>query len=488
MKKKIFINLIVLLSIIIMPISLFAENGVDSKNQANVTFKYNPEEQKEVEGIPEIGCKAAYIAEPITGKVLYEKNSHEKMYPASTTKILTALLALEKCQLTDTAVVSQQAIDIVPEGYSNANLKAGETHTINDLLYALLLPSANEAANVLAEHISGSVEEFAELCNNRAAELGCENLHFTNANGLHDENHYCTAYDLYLIAKECRKYEAFNEIVKTKTYTLPSTDIYPEKRIIKNTNELLYPGLYYYANCTGIKTGYTTPAGECLVASSSYNDLELISVVLGGKSSNNKGLNERFYDTKRLCEFVYDNYSIKEIANNGDHVANLSVGKANNETKALDVIVGNDISTILPNDLNKENLLTNVYINEDIEAPIEQNQVLGHIDYHADGLVYTTDIIASHSVQKLPYTLYNIAVVGIVVLTLGIFIILIKKSKRYKIIIIIIEIAIITGVYIAVSPLVKEYIENTKTIITPVEDKKIEEQDTQDIEIEEEQV
>ena len=113
---------------------------------------------------------------------------------------------------------------------------------------------------------------------------------------------------------------------------------------------------------------------------------------------------------------------------------------------------------------------------------------MGHIDYHADGLVYTTDIIASHPVQKLPYTLYNIAVVGVVVLTLGVFIILIKKSKRYKIIIIIIEIAIITGVYIAVSPLVKEYIENTKTIITPVEDKKIEEQDTQDIEIEEEQV
>ncbi len=161
-----------------------------------------------------------------------------------------------------------------------------------NLLYALILPSANEAANVLAEHVSGSVESFAQLCNDRAKQLGCETLHFTNANGMQDENYYCSAYDLYLIAKECRKHEIFNDIVKTKTYTLPSTDIYPNKRTIKTTNELLLSGKYNYEYCTGIKTGYTTLAGECIVASSSCNNMDLISVVLGGKQVNDKGLND----------------------------------------------------------------------------------------------------------------------------------------------------------------------------------------------------
>lgn len=220
-----------------------------------------------------ICCKAAYVAEPNTGKVIYEKNAHEALYPASTTKILTALVTMENCRMTDTAVVSQHALDLVPSGYSNAKLQAGEEFTIRDLLYALLIPSANEAANVLAEHVSGSIEDFAALCNKRAKELGCETLHFVNPNGMHNEDHYCSAYDLYLIAKECRKNEIFNEIVKTKTYSLPSTKVYPGTRTLKTTNEMLLPGTYYYSYCTGIKTGHTTPAGECLVASSEYNNI-----------------------------------------------------------------------------------------------------------------------------------------------------------------------------------------------------------------------
>ena len=245
--KKNILTIVLIILMAFIPLSIYAENDINSNYKANVVFKYIKEEQKELEGFPEIGCKAAYVADPNTGKVLYEKNAHEVLYPASTTKILTALLAMEKCQMNDTAVVSQHALSLVPAGYSNASLQAGEEHTIKDLLYALLLPSANEAANVLAEHISGSIEEFAKLCNNRAKELGCENLHFVNANGMHDENHYCSAYDLYLVAKECRKHEVFNEIVKTKTYDLPSTKIYPWKRTIKNTNELLLPGTYYYS-------------------------------------------------------------------------------------------------------------------------------------------------------------------------------------------------------------------------------------------------
>ena len=440
MKKRLFISVIVI-CLLMMPINCFADVIEDASSEVqksesnytpNVTVKYVEQNQAKLEGLPNVGCKAVYIAEPTTGKVIYEKNAHEVLYPASTTKILTALLTLENCKMDETAIVSKNAVDLVPDGYSNAKLQPGEELTIEDLLYALMLPSANEAANVLAEHISGSVEAFAELSNKRAKELGCEHLHFVNPNGIHDTNHVCTAYDLYLIAKECKKYDIFNEIVKTTSYTLPSTDIYPGTRTIKTTNDLLLNGTYYYEYCTGIKTGTTTPAGQCLVASSFKDDIELIAVVLGG-ATNANGLAERFYDTKRLFEYTYDTYSIKQIAEYGKVVITLDVGKAKKDSRELDVIVDTDISTIVPNDLDVENILTTVSIKDNIVAPIKENEVLGQITYEADGLEYTTNLIASHSVDKLPYMLYNAIIIGTVAFTIFIiFILLIKSKKRNR--------------------------------------------------------
>lgn len=446
MKKSAFISIIIAF-ILVLPINVLANNnenvttsntaanyGASLDNQSKITITYKKDEQSVLENIPQIGCKAAYVVEPTTGKVIYEKNAHEKMYPASTTKILTALIALEKCQPTDKAVVSKNAISLVPEGYSNAKLQVGEELTISDLLYALLVPSANEAANVLAEHVSGSVEAFAELCNNRAKELGCETLHFVNPNGLHDDNHYCSAYDLYLIAKECEKHEIFNEIVKTKSFTLPITNVYSRRdRTFTNTNLLILPNSssYYYPYCTGIKTGHTTPAGECLVASSSHNNINLISVVLGGEI-NNKGLNERFFDTKQLFDFTYDNYALKDIINKNHVITNVNVKNATKETASLDVIVNVDISTIVPNDIDINNIRSSVELDDNISAPIKQNQVLGKITFYADGLNYTTDLIASHAVEKLPFWLYNIIVGGSILLVLIILLVCAKKHKINK--------------------------------------------------------
>lgn len=438
MKRIILISILILV-ILLSPVRILANNNINM-NQKNVTLdykseitlKYKQDEQKIIENVPKIGCKAAYIVEPVSGKIIYEKNAHEKMYPASTTKILTALIAIEKCEMTDVAVVSRNAINLVPEGYSNAKLQVGERLSISDLLYVLLVPSANEAANVIAEHISGSVEAFAELCNSRAKDLGCETLHFTNPNGLHDNNHYCSAYDLYLIAKECQKHEIFNEIVKTKSFTLPATNAYSANdRIFTNTNYLILPNStsYYYPYCTGIKTGHTTPAGECLVASSSHDNIDLISVVLGG-GTNSKGLNERFYDTKQLFDFAYENYAFKEIINKNKVISTIDVQHATKETASLDVIVSNNISTIVPSDINIENIHKTIYIAEDISAPITQNQVIGQITFSVDGLNYTTNLIASHDVEKLPYWLYNSIVIGFVMLILIILIILKKRKKK----------------------------------------------------------
>ncbi len=414
-----------------------SESGVDPEGPAKVTFEYNKDEQKVLDSIPEIGCKAAFVAELTTGKIVYEKNAHEKMYPASTTKILTALLVLENCELTDKAVVSQKALDLVPEGYSNANLMAGEEFTIYTLLQALLIPSANEAANVLAEHVSGSVEAFAELCNKRAEELGCEMLHFVNPNGVHSEDHYCTAYDLYLIAKECRKHDAFNEIVKTESFTVPATEVYKKSdRTYSNSNLLIIPSSqkYYYPFCTGIKTGFTTPAGQCLVSSSSYENVDLICVVLGG-GTNSLGLSERFYDTIQLFEYVYNNYSYKTIAEENEVIVTVDVDKATKDTSSLDVVIDTEISSVLPKDIDRENIETVITIQNDIEAPIEQDQVLGEVTFKADGVNYTTYLIASHDVEKKPFWLYNVLVVLAVLFVLAAVIALsvfIKKRRKIK--------------------------------------------------------
>jgi D-alanyl-D-alanine carboxypeptidase (penicillin-binding protein 5/6) len=402
MKKKL-ICVFFLLFALIFQISAAAKvtSLPDISYFPSVTVSYTLDGQNVIDGTPDTGCKAVFVADPDTGKIYYEKNAYAKMYPASTTKILTALLVIENCSLSETAQVSKRALDLVPSGYSNAKMCDGEVFDIETLLYALLIPSANEAANVLAEYVGGSVEAFAEMCNARAKELGCENLHFVNPNGVHNEDHYCSAYDLYLIAKECFKHEIFRKIVSTKSFSLPATDIYRENdRFFYNTNELLQRGTYYYEYCTGIKTGRTNPAGECLVGAASKNGLDIISVVLGGKSENSRGLNDRFYDTKNLFEFVYKNYSEKTIAQNGDSFFTADVFDATEDTRSLDLVIACDVAALVPDSLNAEDIAFSISLKKEIAAPIYKGQILGEITFYADGAVCKTDLIAAHGVKQ----------------------------------------------------------------------------------------
>ena len=394
MRKKI-LAAVLALCLVLSPITVFAD-------AAGVTYEYIKNGQRAAAGVPEISCKAAYIADPVSGKVFYEKRAHEKMYPASTTKILTALVVLENCDLNETATVSQKAIDMVPWDGSSAYLMAGEEFSVYVLLQALLIRSANEAANALAEHVSGSVEAFAELCNERAKELGCEKLHFVNPNGLHDSDHYCTAYDLFLIARECQKYDVFNEIVSTKYFTVPGTSVYQNSdRTFKNTNKMIMPQYknYYYPYCTGIKTGNTTPAGRCLVASCTKDDMELICVVMGGEF-NEAGLSERYLDSAELFDYVYGNYSYQTIDEKGGVKATIRVKKATRKTAELDVITGTDITGILPNGYDKSLIINEINIDDALCAPIAESQAVGTITYTADGVKYTAELLASHAVEK----------------------------------------------------------------------------------------
>ena len=260
-----------------------------------------------------IYSEAAILIEATTGKILYEKDIHAKKYPASTTKILTAILAIENCDLNEKAVASYDAVHSIKSGYSIANIHVGEEFTISELLDVLLLQSANEAANIIAEHISGSVSEFANLMNKKAKEIGCLNSNFVNANGAHDDNHYSTAYDLAMIAKYCMQNEEFKSRVAKMECSLPTTEIYSEPRIFRNTNSLMVrDSRYYYEYCTGIKTGFTTPAKNCLISSSNKYGFELISVILHAETTAD-GLSARYLDTINLFEYGYENFNEEEI-------------------------------------------------------------------------------------------------------------------------------------------------------------------------------
>ena len=251
------------------------------------------------------------MIEKDTGDIIFERNANEKMYPASTTKILTAIITLENCSLDDIVTVGTLAIIAVPDGYMTAKLQIGENLRVEDLLYAMLIPSANDAANALAEHISGSLASFSDLMNEKAKELGCTNSHFTNPSGVHDENLFTTASDLAIIARYAMNNEKFREIVSTTEYTLPSTEKYPHSdRKFINSNFLINPNdsNYYYEYATGIKTGFTNPSKECIVASAKKDNVEFITVILGSDVLDN-GLKEKFIDCKTLFNFAFDNYT-----------------------------------------------------------------------------------------------------------------------------------------------------------------------------------
>ena len=386
---------------------------------------------------PNINAKGAISVELSTGKVVYEKNAHEKMYPASTTKVMTALLVLENCNLDEKVKVSYEAIQDVPNGYSNANLQVGEEMSVKDMLYALMVPSANEAANALAEHVAGSVESFATMMNTRAEELGCETTHFVNPNGVHNENHYSSAYDLYLITREAMKNENFRKIVSTSKYTLPATKSYPENnRTYINTNKLIVYNSsnradnYYYKDAIGIKTGYTSQAGNCLISAASRDGLEFINVVLNCELTD-EGLSYRFLDSIELFNYDYNNFERVIINEENSKLEEIEIKNATKDTKNLDVYIKESISIFKRKELALEDILPETAYKENLVAPIAKGQVVGQVRYNVDGVEYTSELIAGSDVEQSMLSLY-LLIAGLILLFLAILIIPKKKSRRNK--------------------------------------------------------
>lgn len=261
---------------------------------------------------PEIESGNCILMDADSGMVLYEKNSDEKCYPASVTKLMTALIVAENANLNDTLTVSANAVSSVKYGDANAGLKTGEEFSVEQALNIMLIKSANDIAYALGEYVGGSVANFANMMNKRAAELGCLNTHFTNASGLTDVNHYTTAYDMALICRAVLDYPVImNAISYKKSYSVPPTNKTSDTRYYRLSHSMV-TGKYLYEYCIGGKTGYTDAAGHTLATFAQKDGIRLICVIFNSTDE------QRYIDTTALFEYGFNNFHKLNISQNED--------------------------------------------------------------------------------------------------------------------------------------------------------------------------
>ena len=358
----------------------------------------------------QLQCASAILMDADYGQVLYEQQAYEKAFPASMTKVMTALLTLEAIEdgtiSAETMVtVSDYAARKDFANESTANLLSGEQMSVIDLLYCLMLPSANDAAKALAEHISGSADSFAEKMNQRAEELGCRNTHFLNPNGLHDENHYSCAYDIALMFRQAMSHELFLKIIGTAEYTTAATNLSGE-RILYNTNGLisnLYYSGYVYEKCIGGKTGTTSSAGKCLVSAAHNGEYPIISVIMGADlitAEDGSSRQGQFVESTRLFEYGFQNFRPVTLSRPDEVVASVAVALSEDGTD-VGLIPQGSISLVLPYTVTEETIQTQITLTEEsVTAPVEEGQVMGTLRfYQGDETFGELELVAERSMS-----------------------------------------------------------------------------------------
>lgn len=334
---------------------------------------------------PNINAKAAIVMDMDSGRILYEKNAHLKMAIASTTKIMTAILALENGKLDDMVTVSKRASDIWG---SKIRLKAGDKYTLKDLLYGMMLNSGNDCAIAIAEYIGGTVENFAGMMNAKARVLGAKNTNFVCPHGLDTPEHYSTAYDLALITRYALKNKDFSTIVGTMEAEIPGKKLY-------NTNEMLkfYPGV------DGVKTGYTGQAGRCLVTSATREGWRIISVVLGCPTRT-----ARAQSSKNLLDYSFNNYKLYTLIKINEPVARLPVIKG--VRKDVSILPLDEIHLPLM-DEEVQGLETRINLPDRLLAPVYSGIEVGNIEYWVNGkLLAQTELKVSVDVRRKEFKDY----------------------------------------------------------------------------------
>lgn len=347
-----------------------------------------------------INSRSCIVYDRNSHMILYGKNETKQVKMASTTKIMTSLIIIENCNLSETIEVSQKAAGT---GGSRLGLKTGDKITIKDLLYGLMLCSGNDAAVALAEYAGGDISGFAELMNNKAKELGLANTHYESPHGLDSDGHYTTAYELALLSDYALKNETFSKIVGTKNYTV-TINGYPKN--LSNTNELLG----YLDGVYGVKTGFTNGANRCLVTACKRNDMDIICVVLGADTKK-----YRTQDSIKLIEYAFNNFTYinaNEIATKAfenwknENLKYIDINKSSSNSFEFKIqTCENPILSINKNDI--DNIESSVSINPILEAPIPSNAVIGNLTLSLNNqTLITLDIINTNDITRKNITYY----------------------------------------------------------------------------------
>lgn len=355
-----------------------------------------------------VDAKAAMLVNLDTGNILYDQNGYEQVYPASLTKVMTALVVLRhidagEMKLSTKVTARSDCWDGLEWDASSQNIRPGEVLTVEELMQCMLIASASEAANILAQQVGGTVEKFVAEMNETAQELGCKDTHFANASGMPDETQVSTCYDLYLIGKAAMEYSAFREIVKMPEAYIKKTNM-SEQRHFFNTNALLtnyrYPG-YLYSNCIGIKTGSTEAAGFCLMSAAEQDGKTLLAVVMGCDNPVKNGVVQRkqYSESARLLKWGLENFKVMDII---DQSIAYGTVKVNLSTESDHVSVQPDanITAELPKDINPEHFTKDITILKETDAPVKKGDVLGTLTLSLDGRSYgTVNLIALNDVE-----------------------------------------------------------------------------------------
>lgn len=342
------------------------------------------------EAKPVISGHNAIVIDRNSNRILYEKKGFEKAYIASTTKIMTCIIAIENNDLKSIVKISKKAAQT---GGSDVELKENDEIVLSELLYGLMLKSGNDAAVAIAEHTSGNIEEFAKLMNKKANELGAFSTNFITPHGLDTDNHYSTAYDLAIITNYALKNETFKEIVSTAYHTM--TFLNGKTKELKNTNPLLFS----YPGTTGVKTGYTGLANRCLVVSAKQNDMELIAVTLGEPSSK-----LRISDTSKLLNYCFKNYTLYNITKLYPQNSSISVKKSIEKN----IIPPYEKELILPlTQQEKQNITLKKYIPDEINAPVKQNEKIGKVQFTLnDEILGEINLVSPKDISRRNVTSY----------------------------------------------------------------------------------
>lgn len=341
----------------------------------------------------DLGGEGIILVDYDSSRILYERNSTEKLYPASTTKIMTAILAIELGNMDDMVVVDEEVVKLTEGSY--IALDYDEEMRFEDLLNGLMIASANDAALAIAKHVSGSIEEFAGLMNAKAKELGAMNTHFVNPNGLHDDEHYTTPYDLFLMARYAMENETFREFASKAQYTIPPTNK-KEERILHTTNKFLYGNAQMeldgklvpirYEGMKGVKTGTTPEAGSCLVSYAERENKKMISIIL--KTDQSK----IYADTTKLMDYGFNNFSKTILGYSNEFIKNLDVEEGS--LPIAPVILKGEVTYLLKTD-EDERIEKEIKFKDKIQTPIARGDVLGIAEFYLDGNLIAKENIVS---------------------------------------------------------------------------------------------